>query len=286
MTINSEASNTLAIIGGSTVAAIEGCEVCGEERAATPFGELRSPIRLYQRKGVKFYFLSRHGEGHSISPSDINYRANIFALKTLGVTHVISVSAVGSLCEDMSPGNIVFVDQYIDWTRGPRKRSFYDAGLVGHASGARAGDQNLRMALAAICSELGILNHCSGTYLCIEGPQFSSRAESLLFRNFSASVVGMTNLPEAYLALEAGIAYQSMCMVTDYDAWKEETADLNSILQVLEKNRGNFQRVLAKFLERWAALSLPRCKGQEQAFFTSPQSVSAAQQEILKVLFA
>jgi len=286
MNRNVHPKKTLGIIGGSTVSTLENCKAIAKLSPKTPFGKLHNPILKYNSSGVEFYFISRHGQGHTISPSEINYRANIYALKELGVTHLVSISAVGSLKEEMKPGDIVFADQYMDWTRGVRKRSFYDDGMVGHISAADPVDKALKSLLECICCDLNLAHHKSGAYLCIEGPQFSSRVESNMFRTMGASIVGMTNLPEAYLALEAGIGYVSMCMVTDYDAWKEQTANVDSIVKVLAVNKNRFYQILSEFLRRWENLDLQKPTGHERAFFTNKKFIDQSKHKILEVLFS
>jgi 5'-methylthioadenosine phosphorylase len=198
--------------------------------------------------GARFYFLPRHGAGHAITPSEINYRANIFALKSLGVDTVVSISAVGSLQEQYAPRDFVLPDQFIDWTKGLRKRSFFDEGMVGHVSVAYPIEKGLQARIHNSCKRVGVKSHFGGSYVCIEGPQFSTRAESQIYRSFGASVIGMTNVPEAFLAKEAGIAYATVAMVTDYDCWKEEHCEVQEIMNVMKDNYLSAQKLIGDLI--------------------------------------
>jgi 5'-methylthioadenosine phosphorylase len=181
-------------------------------------------------------------------PQEVNYRANIFALKELGVRYIISVSAVGSLKEEHSPTTFVLPSQFIDWTKGKRERTFFGDGVVAHVSLADPINKNLQEIIASSCKRVGVKNHVGGSYLCIEGPQFSTRAESAIYRSFGADIIGMTNVPEAFLAKEAGIAYATIGMVTDYDCWKEEHCTVEEIMKVMAVNNQNAQKVLLDVL--------------------------------------
>ena len=227
----------LGIIGGSGLYDIEGLETLREERVATPWGEPSDALRFGRIAGVDVVFLARHGRGHRLSPSDVNYRANIDAMKRAGVTDIISVSACGSLKEHLSPGTFVLVDQFIDRTFA-REKSFYGAGLVAHVSMAHPVCPKLVDALEQAARASAIAYQRGGVYLAMEGPQFSSLAESELYRSWNCDVIGMTNMPEAKLAREAELPYATVAMVTDYDCWHpgHDNVDVATIVRVLHDN--------------------------------------------------
>jgi len=227
----------VGVIGGSGVYAIEGLEDAEWRYVGSPFGEPSDEFLCGRLDGQSVVFLPRHGRGHRIPPSDLNFRANIDALKRLGVTEIISVSAVGSLHDDLTPGTFVLVDQFIDRTIA-RIKTFFGAGLAGHVSMADPVCARLNAHLDAAAREIDIPHKLGGTYLAMEGPQFSSRAESELYRSWGCHVIGMTNMPEAKLAREAEICYASVGMVTDYDCWHDGHDDVtvNDVLRVLHDN--------------------------------------------------
>lgn len=231
---------SIGIIGGSGVYDIEGLENQRWEKIESPFGEPSDALLFGELNGIRLAFLPRHGRGHRIPPSDINFRANIDALKRAGVTDVISVSAVGSLREDLPPGTFVIVDQFIDRTFA-REKSFFGTGLVGHVSMAHPVCHRLGDHLEAAAGEADIPVVRGGTYLVMEGPQFSSLAESKLYRNWGCDVIGMTNMPEAKLAREAELCYATVGMVTDYDCWHPEH-DHVTVEQVIGVLLGNADR--------------------------------------------
>jgi len=230
-------SSVLGIVGGSGVYAIEGLTNQRWARVATPFGEASDELLFGELNGQPMVFLPRHGRGHRIPPSEINFRANIDALKRAGVTDLISVSAVGSLREDLRPGMFVIVDQFIDRTFA-REKSFFGSGLVAHVSMAHPVCSRLGDHVAAAARESGIDVVEGGTYLVMEGPQFSSLAESRLYRSWNCDVIGMTNMPEAKLAREAEICYASVAMVTDFDCWHpdHDHVTVEAIVKVLLAN--------------------------------------------------
>lgn len=274
----------IGIIGGSGVYSMDGVEILNEHDVETPFGLPSDKILEAQYEGVRFYFLARHGRGHRLLPSEVNYRANIFALKKLGVSYLVSVSAVGSLKEEHAPTDFVLVDQFIDWTKGQRARSFFGSGVVGHVSVADPISSQLRSILAKACAQANLSHAVGGSYLCIEGPQFSSRAESQIYRGFGASVIGMTNVPESYLAKEAAIEYATVAMVTDYDCWKEEHCTVDEIMKVMETNNKNAQKLLKNVLPMLAENQFTFQKENEFAVITAPDLISEEQKEIIKVL--
>jgi len=230
-------SNKLAFIGGSGIYKLDILSEVIEHDLMSSFGQPSSKILEGQINGNSIFFLSRHGVGHRLAPSEINYRANIDCLKQLGVTDIISLSAVGSLKEDLDPGTFVIVDQFIDRTIN-RKKTFFENGIVAHVSMAEPTNKTLMNKSKDILESLNIKHSYGGTYLAMEGPQFSSKAESLLYRSWNCDVIGMTNMPEAKLAKEAEIRYASISMVTDFDSWssEHENVDLQMLLETMRKN--------------------------------------------------
>ena len=227
----------IGVIGGSGVYDIEGLEKAEWITVESPFGPPSDQLLTGELDGQKVVFLPRHGRGHPLPPSRLNFRANIDALKRAGVTEILSVSAVGSLKEELTPGTFVLCDQFIDRTV-QRERSFFDAGLTAHVSLAEPTCTRLMDVLQQGAEAEGIPVHRGGTYLCIEGPQFSTRAESELFRQWGCDVIGMTNMPEARLAREAELCYTTIAMVTDYDCWHDDhdNVSVEAVIQVLMAN--------------------------------------------------
>ena len=215
-----------------------------EVKVYTPYGETSDKVTLGELAGRKVAFIPRHGKGHRIPPHRVNYRANIWALSELGVTRSIAPSAVGSLQPEVRPGQLVFPDQFIDVTK-KREYTFYDGGPVAHVSVADPFCPELRTAAASRCKELALDFHGRGTYLCIEGPRFSTRAESALFKGWGAQVIGMTLVPEAVLAREKGMCYVTVAMVTDYDVWAERPVTAQEVVETLARNVEKVQRLLA-----------------------------------------
>jgi len=240
----------IGIIGGSGLYDIDNPSEAEELNILTPWGETSSSILKTNSGENEVFFLSRHGKGHLISPSEINYRANIYALKFLGVDWIISVSAVGSLKEDIAPGIIVIPDQFIDFTKN-RKSSFFDEGIVAHVSMAKPVSEKLSSQLADSCKELGVDYKFGGTYVCIEGPQFSTLAESNFYRSLDADIIGMTNMPEAKLAREAEICYSTLALSTDYDCWNEahESVSVDQVLDTMNKNVNNAKKIIKNTTE-------------------------------------
>lgn len=238
----------LGVIGGSGVYDIEGLEAPEWRQVETPWGEPSDAILFGRLNGVKMAFLPRHGRGHVHSPTSINYRANIDALKRSGVTDVISVSACGSFREDMAPGDFVIVDQFIDRTVA-REKSFFGSGFVAHVSVAHPTCSRLGAACHDAAVEQGVNVHKGGTYLAMEGPQFSSLAESRMYREvWRADVIGMTNMPEAKLAREAELCYASVAMITDYDSWHPDhgEVDVSDIIATLTGNAENARGLMKR----------------------------------------
>jgi len=236
------------IIGGSGLYDIDGIEVIDNLKLETPFGAPSDDLLLARYQGHDIVFLPRHGRGHVHPPHEINYRANIYAMKLAGVSRIISVSAVGSLREDIRPGDFVLVDQFVDRTHG-RGNTFFDGPVVAHVSMADPVCPCLRGSLLKACRQAGITSHDGGSYLVMQGPQFSSRAESELYRQWGMDVIGMTNMPEAKLAREAEICYATVAMSTDYDCWHEEEDDVSvaSVIEIMQANVGKAQSMLKHF---------------------------------------
>jgi 5'-methylthioadenosine phosphorylase len=239
--------SVLGIIGGSGIYDLPGLEHVREQRVATPWGEPSGALRIGEIAGLPVVFLPRHDKGHRLSPSDINYRANIDALKRVGVTDLVSLSACGSFKEDLPPGSFVLVDQFVDRTY-KRESSFFGKGLVAHVSMAHPVSPRLRMHLTAAAEAEGIAVARGGTYVCIEGPQFSTLAESLTYKQLGYSVIGMTNMPEAKLAREAELCYATVAMVTDFDCWHpdHDAVTVQDVIRVLVGNAEKAKRLVGR----------------------------------------
>jgi 5'-methylthioadenosine phosphorylase len=241
----------VGIIGGSGLYEMEGFADAQEVAIDTPFGPPSDRLMIGSLEGRRVAFLARHARGHRILPTEINYQANVFALKLLGVEQVLSVSAVGSLKEQYAPLEMLIPDQFVDRT-AQRRSTFFGRGLVAHVAFARPFCPRLSGTLAAACGEAGAAHHVGGTYLCIEGPQFSTRAESELYRSWGMDVIGMTNLQEAKLAREAELCYATLAMVTDYDCWHPEydSVTAEQIIANLGRNAATAKAVLRAALRR------------------------------------
>ena len=272
---HSQARPALGVIGGSGVYEIEGLTHTRWKRVSSPFGEASDELLFGELAGQQMVFLPRHGRGHRIPPSEINFRANIDVLKRAGVTDVISVSAVGSLREHLSPGTFVIVDQFIDRSFA-RVKSFFGTGLVAHVSMAHPVCGRLGNHLEAAAKQAGIPVARGGTYLVMEGPQFSSLAESELYRSWNCDVIGMTNMPEAKLAREAELCYATVAMVTDYDCWHPNHDDVtvDAIVKVLLANADkarNLVKTVAPHIHADAAAPACACRrALEHALITAP----------------
>ena len=278
-------STSIGILGGSGLYAMEGLELRERREVATPFGTPSGPVVLGALDGVDVAFLARHGEGHRLLPSEVNYRANIWALKSAGVETLLSVSAVGSLQAKHAPGTLRLPDQFIDRTHG-RASSFFGGGLVAHAGFAEPTCARLRGALMACGRELGLPLEDGGTYLNMEGPQFSTRAESRLHQAWGADYIGMTQATEAKLAREAELCYATIALVTDYDAWKDDEAvQTHDVLAVMAANVAKAQSLIRRTVK---GLQGPRSCGcgeaMKHAFITRPEHVPAEIRERLRLL--
>jgi len=267
----------IGIIGGSGVYQMDALEGAERIEVETPWGAPSDALVRGKLGGVEMVFLARHGVGHVLAPGDINYRANIDALKRAGVTDVISLSACGSFREELSPGTFVIVDQFIDRTT-MREKSFFGAGFVAHVSMAHGVCPALGDAIEASCVSLDIKHVRGGTYIAIDGPQFSSLAESKLYQSWGCDVIGMTNMPEAKLAREAELPYASVAMVTDYDCWHETEGpvEVGKILETLRANTANAARLVADLAPRLGPTRTPSPSGIEtvldHAVITAPDA--------------
>jgi 5'-methylthioadenosine phosphorylase len=273
----------LAVIGGSGLYALDGLERVEEISVDTPYGQPSDRIVRGAMRGTTMLFVPRHGRGHKIPPSSINYRANICAMKMLGATHVVSVSAVGSMKEEICPGDLVVVDQFIDLTRR-RVSTFFDEGIAAHLAMADPVCPLLAAATIDASRRVGATVHAKGTYVCIEGPQFSTRAESLLYRSWGVSVIGMTNMPEAKLAREAELPYVTVAVATDYDCWHEGEADVTvgGVVAVLERSLGTTKRVLSELATALPDPSKsPATNALAQAVLTDRAQLSPAKRKEL-----
>ena len=247
----------LGIIGGSGLYKIEGFEKTKWKKINTPWGKPSDEVLLAKFDEEDICFIPRHSRGHKINPSNINFRANIDALKQQGVTDIISVSAVGSLKENLEPGKFVIIDQFIDRTFA-RAKTFFDEEIVAHVSMAKPTSHGLSNCCEAALKKLNIKNQRGGTYIVMEGPQFSTLAESNLYRTWGADVIGMTNMPEAKLAREAEIRYSTVAMVTDYDCWHSDhdEVDVSMVVQTLLKNSANAQKMIKEIIKTYKNYSI------------------------------
>jgi len=278
----------LGIIGGSGIYDLPGLEHAREEAIKSPWGEPSAPLRRGAIAGLPIVFLPRHDRGHRLSPSDINYRANIDVLKRAGVTDLISLSACGSFREELPPGTFVLVDQFVDRTY-KRESSFFGKGCVAHVSMAHPVSPRLRIHLAAAAEAEGIAIARGGTYLCMEGPQFSSYAESMTYKTLGYSVIGMTNMPEAKLAREAEICYATVAMVTDFDCWHpdHDAVTVQDIIRVLTSNGDKAKGLVARFARDFPKEHEPCPIGSDRALDTALITAPEARDpELLKKLDA
>ncbi len=278
----------IGIIGGSGLYNMPGLTDVREERVETPFGEPSEVFVLGTLEGREVAFLARHGKGHRILPSELNFKANIYAMKALGVTSILSVSAVGSLKEEHKPTDFVIPDQFIDRTFA-RSATFFGEGIVGHVAFGDPVCGIVAETFRKACEEVGVVGKLGGTYICMEGPQFSTRAESKLYRSWGADVIGMTNLQEAKLAREAEISYATLAMVTDYDCWFEGHDDVtvDQVIAVMHQNSENAQKVV-KAAVRLMPEDLSASPAQSAAKFaimTDRKVIPESTKQKLQVLF-
>jgi 5'-methylthioadenosine phosphorylase len=279
---------TLGVIGGSGIYDLAGLEDRQEVVIETPFGKPSDAIVTGTMFGVRMAFLPRHGRGHRLAPHELPFRANLYAMKQLGMQCVVGISAVGSMREDVRPGHLVLVDQFLDRTRGRTQEStFFGDGCVAHAHFADPVWEPLRKVALDAARAAGAVAHDGGTYLCMEGPLFSTRAESHLYRSWGVDVIGMTNLQEAKLAREAEIAYATVALVTDYDCWHETEADVDvsAVLAVLKQNADLARNVVVELARRIAAgpaISAAGC--MQHAVITQKHAISPDARRRLQLL--
>ena len=277
---------TVGVIGGSGLYDIEGLTSARSIQVRTPFGAPSDAITVGSLEGIRVAFLSRHGRRHLLNPSGINYRANIFALKSLGVSHVISVSAVGSMKESIQPGDVVVPDQFIDLTKR-RVSTFFNNGIVAHVAFGEPICAELGQALLSAGEKVGANLHRSGTYLCMEGPQFSTKAESRLYRQWGVDVIGMTNMPEAKLAREAELCYATVALVTDYDCWHEteEAVTVEAVLGTLHRNVALAKQILRAVMPAFVNPVECSChRSLDNAILTAPNRIPPAVRKKFAVL--
>lgn len=281
------AEQIIGVIGGSGLYEMEGMTGIEHVTVNTPFGNPSDEYITGTLEGVRMIFLPRHGKGHRLLPSEVNYRANIYGMKSLGVQRIISVSAVGSMKEEIVPGHIVIPDQFIDRTKGIRKDTFFGNGIVGHVQFADPVCADLSAVLFEAAREAGATVHRGGAYVCMEGPAFSTRAESRVYRSFDASVIGMTNLTEAKLAREAEICYGVIALSTDYDCWHDAHEDV-SVEAVLTIIRDNVS--MAKSIIRQAVLRIreertcPCVSALQFAIISDKRIIPVETQENLRII--
>ncbi len=278
----------IGIIGGSGIYSLEGLKKIKELKIKTPFGNPSDKVITGELNSTKVAFLPRHGKGHHIPPSGINYRANIYAMKKMGVENLISVSAVGSMQETIRPGDFVVVDQYFDRTRS-RASTFFDNGIVAHIPFDKPVCSSLSDEVGKVCKVEGIRTHLGGTYICIEGPQFSTFAESKIYRSWGMDVIGMTALPEARLAREAEICYCTLALVTDYDCWNTSQGVVSADLVVtqMKENSKKARKVLKRIIPNLGEEEFLSCrcrKALENSIVTEKDKIDKSAAKKLKLI--
>jgi 5'-methylthioadenosine phosphorylase len=276
-----------AIIGGSGLYEIEGATIIEEKDMDTPWGKPSDVITIAEVNGIQAAFLPRHGRGHKILPTEVNNRANIAALKMLGVEEIFAFSAVGSLKEEIAPEHFVLPSQVIDRTR-QRENTFYGNGVVGHVSFADPFCPKLQAIVEPLAKELNITMHTDETLVCMEGPAFSTRAESHMYRSWGAGIINMSTLPEAKLAKEAEICYAVICMSTDYDCWKEdeEHVTIDMVIETSKKNSAKAKKLIEKIITSQGSKVECGChEAAKYAIMTSPDVIPSETLEKLKVLY-
>lgn len=283
----SEIQRTLGVIGGSGLDELEGLANVEQLETTTAFGAPSDAIIAGTIGPTRFLFLPRHGRGHRIAPHRINYRANILALKIAGAEQILSVSAVGSMKEDIHPGDMIIVDQFIDRTSHRIDTFFDEDGVVAHVEFAEPIDAQLASSLASAAKRAGATTHEGGVYLCMEGPQFSTRAESELYRSWNVSVIGMTNLPEARLAREAELPYATLAMATDYDCWREghDAVTVEAVIAVMQRNVAKAKEIILELAGMVPdPTGRPATSALASAIITNPGSISASARDKLRPL--
>lgn len=276
----------IGIIGGSGLYQMDALTHKEEIQVDTPFGATSDSIIVGNLGNRRVAFIARHGRGHVLTPTEVPYRANIYALKQLGVQYILGVSACGSLREDYAPGHIVVPDQLIDFTKGKRDYTFFEHGLVAHVGAAQPFCDELRHVLADTIQTVGGTVHRSGKYITVEGPRFSTRGESDLFRQWGMDIIGMTTSPEAFLAREAEICYAVMAMVTDYDCWHEEEVTVEMVMQTMSRNLSLAQAVLIEIMPKIAAFKTAPAvhSALRGTLTTAPNAIPAERHETLSLL--
>ncbi|MFH1478848.1 MAG: S-methyl-5'-thioadenosine phosphorylase [Candidatus Omnitrophota bacterium] len=250
----------IGIIGGSGLYNIDGLNNIKEVKVDTPFGDPSDSYITGSLEGIDVAFLPRHGKGHRILPTELNYRANIYGFKKLGVEKIVSISAVGSFKKELKPLDIVLPDQFVDRTNQARKTTFFGEGIVGHISFADPVCKDLKDMIYETTKELKLTTHPKGTYLNMEGPAFSTRGESLLYKSWGLDIIGMTNMPEARLAREAEICYSTVAFVTDYDCWHDEVVTIDMVIANLTKNVENAKKLIKKLAPKLSKERTCSCK--------------------------
>ncbi|MGA2299219.1 MAG: S-methyl-5'-thioadenosine phosphorylase [Candidatus Acidiferrum sp.] len=276
----------IGVIGGSGLYGMNGLTDAREIRVKTPFGDPSDAIVVGTLEGKRVAFLARHGRGHRLLPSEVNFRANIYAMKLLGVERVISVSAVGSLQEELRPGEFLVPDQFFDSTKG-RASTFFGNGLVAHVTFDKPTCAQLSLVLADACVSSGVAVHRRGTYICMEGPQFSTLAEANFHRAMKFEVIGMTNVTEAKLAREAELCYATIAMITDYDCWhpQHDSVTVAQIIATLNQNASNAQNVLREAIKTMPAARSCKCgSALAHAMLTDPKVIPAKTKKNLAAL--
>jgi len=278
----------LAIIGGTGLYDLAGMQIDHEHSPDTPFGRASGPVMQGHLHGRDLLFLARHGAGHRLLPHEVNYRANVFALKRAGATQILGFSAVGSLTEAVAPGQMAMPSQYFDWTRGPRERSFFGHGVAAHVSTALPVSEQLMQWVAAQARSMGLMLHSGLTYACVEGPRLGTRAESHFLRSAGCQLVGMTNVPEVFLAREAQICYATVCLVTDYDCWMDDPTQhvsIGAIFELYGQSLANARRLLEALLATELPPEEPAIRQALQGAVMTPDgALEPAQREWLAVL--
>lgn len=278
----------IGIIGGTGLYKIDGLTEVARERVETPFGEPSAEVLIGELGGQKLAFLPRHGSQHQLLPSEINFRANIWALKAVGARRLISVSAVGSLRQEIRPGDLAMPTQYFDWTKGIRERTFFGKGMVGHASTANPACPALISKIARIADENEIKIHTGKIYGCIEGPRLGTQAESHFLRMANCDLVGMTNVPEVFLAREAQLCYTTIAIATDYDCWLDDPnqhASVDKVMDLYKKNIDRVQFLLKKLISDHGAFAPCTCRTSIQhAILSQESTLSPGSKRILAFL--
>lgn len=278
----------LGVIGGTGFYSMDHLAVIEEISFETPFGKPSAPLARVRHAGHDFYFLPRHGRGHQLLPHEVNYRANIYALKEVGVRQVLSFSAVGSLRGAIAPGHLALPTQYLDWVKDGRPKTFFGNGLAAHVSTASPTCRSMVDALALAAATMDLPVHTGKTYVCVDGPRLGTQAESHFFRQMGCDLVGMTNVPEVFLAREAQLCYATVGLVTDYDCWKENPADHADTATIIARYGDSLSKargLLQTFLENGPPPACPACRESlKGAVMTSEQELSTASRTLLSVL--